>query len=227
MQASTDSVGHPVSVLFGPQCSNVDETSALISKALAEDSSLQFINEILQELPSFWSDITKALPSLCKVSGDEQIIALVRHLHGSPSPPTGEPKNVILTPLTVLSQIMEFIKLREFAGEQYIIDTQGFCVGFLAAIVAASAKDDLQSLTATIIRLAVCIGALVDLDELNNGAWGSIAVRWRESAASKEFQQAIASHPKVIFPCSSSIYHLTKHPIRHTYLASWIRTVSQ
>lgn len=202
MQASTDSVGDPVSVLFGPQCSNVDEVSAQISTALAEDSSLQFISEILQELPSLWADITKALPSLCKVSGDEQIIALVQHLHGSPSPPTGEPKNIILTPLTVISQILELIKLRELTGEQDIIDTQGFCVGFLAAIVAASSKDDFQSLTATTIRLAVCIGALVDLDELNHGACRSIVVRWKELAACKKFQHVIASHPKV----SSSLF---------------------
>ena len=207
MQASTDSVVHSVSVLFGPQCSNFDEVSAQISTALAEDSSVQFISEILQELPSLWADITKALPSLCQISGYEQIIALVQQLHGSPSPPTAEPMSVILTPLTVISQILEFIKLKEFNGEQNIIDTQGFCVGFLSAIVVAYSKgeDEFRVLTATIVRLAICIGALVDLDELVHGTSRSIAVRWKDLAGCKKFQQVIASHPEVNFSISISI----------------------
>lgn len=208
MHASTDSVGHPVSVLFGPQCENVDEASVLIGTTLAEDSSLQFISETLRELPSLWADITKVFPSLSQVSGEEQTIALVEHLHGSPSEFTQEPTNATLTPLTVISQILDFIKLKESTEEQNIIDTQGFCVGFLAALVAASSKSEFQSATGTIIRLAVCIGALVDLDELNHGKFRSIAVRWKDLAACKMFHHVMASHPNV----SSSLFIFTLPP---------------
>ncbi|KAJ5748649.1 uncharacterized protein N7511_010345 [Penicillium nucicola] len=203
MQASTESVGQPVSVLFGPQCSNFDEVSAQISKTLTEDSSAEFIDEILQELPSLWTDLTKALPSLCQVPGNDQLLTLVQELHSSPSPVTAEPTNVVLTPLTVISQILDFIKLNDLNLNQSVIDTQGFCVGFLSAVVLACSKgeQELRSLTATIVRLAVCIGALVDLDELENGVFRSIAVRWRDLAGCKTFQRVMASHPEAYASC--------------------------
>lgn len=207
MHASTNGFGHPVSVLFGPQCENVVEASVLIGTTLAEDSSLQFISQTLRELPSLWADITKVFPSLSQVSRDKQTIALVQHLHGSPSAFPQEPSNATLTPLTVISQILDFIKLQESTGEQNIIDTQGFCVGFLTALVAAFSKSEFQSATKTIIRLAVCIGALVDLDEIKHGKFRSIAVRWKDIAARKTFHHVIASHSNV----SCSLF-ISNHP---------------
>ncbi|KAJ5827566.1 hypothetical protein N7447_004329 [Penicillium robsamsonii] len=206
-----DSVGRPVCLLFGPQCSNFDAVSAQISRTLAEDSSVQFIYEILQDLPSLWTDITKAFPPLRQVSGGEQIIALVQQLHGSPSPHTAEPTSMILTPLTVISQILEFIKLKESDVEQRIIDTQGFCVGFLSAVAVACSKGggEFRSLAATIVRLAVCIGALVDLDELVHGNFRSVAVKWKDLAGCKTFQQVIASHPKAYASCELDTNSMT------------------
>lgn len=214
MQPSTDSLQSPVSVLFGPQCSNFDDVAAEISKALAEDPSVRFIRDILTELPSLWADITKAFPSLSQISGNEQIVELVQKLNGLPSPATVEPTNVILTPLTVISQILEFAKLNNRNDEQKIIDAQGFCVGFLSAVLVACAKgnDEFRSLTATIIRLAVCIGALVDLDELMNGSSRSVVVRWKDLAGCKAFEHVMASHPKA--SCSPPLFHFVDTPRR-------------
>jgi hypothetical protein len=229
MPASTTTARHQVSVLFGPQRNDVDVVLAKISTTLVEDSSLQFIQGILQELPSLWVDITKAWPSLCRVPGDDQIIALLQQLQGSPSATTAEPMNVIMTPLTVITHILDFVKLKGSIGEQNVIDAQGFCVGFLAAIVVACSKseDEFQSLTATIVRIAVCIGALVDLDELVHGTFRSIAVRWKDLAGCKVFQQVLASHSKVNKPSppptfqyftSATSLTVSFRPMRH---ASW------
>ncbi|KAJ5948644.1 hypothetical protein N7454_001951 [Penicillium verhagenii] len=211
MQPSTDSVNGPAFILFGPQCSNFDESVAEISKALVGDSSVQFIGDILQELPSLWADIIEALQPLKQVSGNEHIVELVQNLHGKPSKPTAEPTNVSLTPVTVISQILEFIKLRNSNEAQKIVNTQGFCVGFLSAFVVACSKgdDEFQAVTATIIRLAVCIGTLVDLDELTHGSYRSVAVRWKELALCESFERVMASHPNAYVSCEIDTKYVT------------------
>lgn len=64
------------------------------------------------------------------------------------------------------------------------IGAQGFCTGFLTAAVVtcASDEDTLVKLCSNALRLALCIGAYVDLDQSNAGEnWATaVMVSWSE-----------------------------------------------
>ena len=187
----------PVSILFGPQCSDIEQTTSNVRSYLRKSSS-QFIHASLQDLPAFWLEIIKAWPPLSQIPGDEQIVTLLQYLQSS-DPGILKPTSIIQTLLTVLSHISDFEALKTQVGEKNIIDTQGFCIGFLPAIAVARSRseNDFQKATATIMRLALCIGALVDLDELCHGRSRSIAVRWKCMADLKTLHQVLATYPNV------------------------------
>ena len=81
---------------------------------------------------------------------------------------------------------------------------QGFCVGFLSAVAVATSgsEADLGPSAAIAFRLAVCIGAYVDLDGACSPVatkYTAVAVRWREGDADSQAEgsRIIRSIPNV------------------------------
>ncbi|KAJ5223942.1 hypothetical protein N7468_008484 [Penicillium chermesinum] len=202
MQPSMTNTDRPVSILFGPQCEDVKKAASEIRTRLAVDDSVNFIVEALEDLPSAWSGIIEAWAPLSEIPGERQLHVLTKCLTTSTSDAPVDPTNVLLTPLTVLEHILKFTKIKEEMGNQ-IINTQGFCVGFLAAVVVACSenKEDLKSLTRSALHLAVSIGALVDLDELTNGRSRSIVVRWKNLLGRKAYQKILSYYPGAYTSC--------------------------
>ena len=100
--------------------------------------------------------------------------------------------NVILTPLTIIMQIVEYfcflekystthsqvLKKLESAG------VQGFCTGSLTAVALACSRheDDVNAFGAVALHLAMFIGAIVDLDGASAGPSNEttcLAIRWK------------------------------------------------
>jgi Starter unit:ACP transacylase in aflatoxin biosynthesis len=188
---------HPegLCVLFGPQCSDIEESICHIRDAISKSpTELKFLSEVVDELPSLWTVITGAWPALDRVEGQRQLDALGQLLRGGLTANfVKDGSNLILTPITVMRHIVDFWNLQVIAthpafppslssraARPKIIDTQGFCVGILAAIAVASSQNthEFQIVASNAIRLAICIGALVDLDEIESGNATSMAVRW-------------------------------------------------
>ncbi|KAL4812411.1 hypothetical protein BDW67DRAFT_188682 [Aspergillus spinulosporus] len=158
----------------------------------------------LRDLPLIWHDVLALWPAAEKLQGEAHLSQLSAFLGGgSLRADVTEPMNFLLVPVTVLRYLIDFLKLKEDINCN-VSDIQGFCVGFLAAIVAAcwsDDEDDFANVVSTVLRLAVCIGAAVDLDELREQPARSIAVRWRSAQEYKLLAEVLARHPGAYISC--------------------------
>lgn len=208
MHATTRSAENTL-LLFGPQIPRlVPSRLAELRRTIQEDPKLEFLVRIAQDLPTVWATtIQPSSPRFGRLTGArqqlEQLGAFLKSDAAEVQHPLGAPScNLLLAPLTVISQIAEYVRL----GRQGPV--QGFCVGFLAAAAVASAQDrtELEQRTATAARLAVCIGAIIDLDEQersnghptspnNSSTW---SVRWTSTVEREHLDKTLASSPDVI-----------------------------
>ncbi|KAL4799163.1 putative polyketide synthase [Aspergillus venezuelensis] len=192
-----------IAVLFGPQSSAVEEAVSCIHAFVRENPSATYLVEIIQTLPSIWPAIQDSWAPLAQLDGKRQLETLGSFFGGGPSTVPPKSSNILITPLTVLQHIIELCKLRKGASRLEIKDVQGFCVGFLAATAVASAHDETQfrSIVARVIHLAVCVGALVDLNELERGRAASLAVRWSGEEGYSSMEKVLAVHPEAYISC--------------------------
>ncbi|KAF7586587.1 hypothetical protein BBP40_008644 [Aspergillus hancockii] len=208
-------------LLFGPQCSEIGESIGYIRSAILNDPALEFLRKVLDELPSLWPVITSAWPGLEGESGETQLIALNQLVQSGLPAASVEATNLILTPVTVMRHIVEFWNLQKVAKHpafpssrpraRRVIDTQGFCVGILAAITVACSRStgEFQAISSNAIRLAVCIGALVDLDGTIAHDFASIALRWETQIDYERLEQILANDPNVYISCLTDINSAT------------------
>ncbi|GFF55249.1 conidial yellow pigment biosynthesis polyketide synthase [Aspergillus udagawae] len=228
MKLCTECPEGSLRLLFGPQCTEIGDQITRIRDAIEKyPSGLQFLREILDELPSLWPVISEAWPALDQVPGESGLAALAQLVNNElPASPLSERLNIILTPLTVMAHIAEFWNLQHVAAHPAfppqssvtspaavptIIDTQGFCVGILAAIVVACSRDarEFQAVASNAIRLAVCIGALVDLDEMVSGEATSMAIRWESQESYDHLQHILTQDPNVYISCRTDANSVT------------------
>ncbi|KAJ5952971.1 CAZyme family CE10 [Penicillium vulpinum] len=203
IEPSNISTDRPVCLVFGPQASEVEETLFYISHNIEENPSLGFLKDVLQELPTLWSTITEAWSSLSSIPAVTQLTVLAECVRGVIVAPENA-TNVLLTPLTVIRQIIDAWKFKENSQSGCrLVDTQGFCVGFLAAAVVACSNDsrEFEEIASTMIRLAVCIGAAVDLNGLLHGQARSVAVRWKSANENEQLDQVLASSSTGYISC--------------------------
>lgn len=200
-----------ICLLFESQCDNLDESVLHIRRAIKEDETLAFLIDILAELPSLWSLYTEADPELSQISGDRQLAALNEVVQGQLPSSAVKATNLLLTPVTVIRQLVDFMKLAgstihpAFGSSSSvkpgtnITDVQGFCVGILSAIAVATSRNEgeFQNIASKVIRLAVYVGAVVDLDERLSGSHSSLAIRWRSPIQYVKLQQFLNENSAV------------------------------
>jgi hypothetical protein len=193
MASSTVHTARPVCLLFGPQSSAIAESLFFIQNSLQTIPSLIFLKPVLEELESLWTVITNAWPALSQVSGAEQLNVLGQLARGEPLRSPELALNVLLTPVTLLRQIIEYWTAWGPIREHHVVDAQGFCVGFLAAAAVSCSQgtSDFPVIASAMIRLAVCIGAAVDLDSLEHGQSQSVAVRWKGDMDDEKLKQTL------------------------------------
>ncbi len=199
--------------LFGPVSPRL--TQAYLSElriSIVENQDLNFLVEAVEELPSLWPTLQQACPHFSKVSGAEKLGQLSYFLKFGTFP-NGKAlnqgvDNIMLAPLTVISQVIEFLRLgRETENATFprLENVQGFCIGFLAAAAVASSQDETEFRKSVPIalRLAVCIGSTVDLDEasfndpLDHSS--SVAVRWTTDLGQANLERALDHYLNVGF----------------------------
>ncbi|KAL7929919.1 hypothetical protein V8C35DRAFT_314154, partial [Trichoderma chlorosporum] len=201
--------GEAVSVLFGPQGQVTTNTLLELRALLHENSHLNFLSETISELPTIWRAILGACPDLDRLPAEKRLTELSQFFEGGPAPTFSEPAdNVLLCPLTVIAHIVEFWKAthglgdRSFIGSQ-LRDVQGFCLGFLtaAALSCSRNEDQYKSLASTAVRLALCLGAVVDLNAVSDPSPLTMAVRWKSKAYWQHLQNTIQRHPRTYISC--------------------------
>lgn len=204
---NSDGHNEVTSVLFGPQGTMSPDTLLAIRRSLHETPALEFLSRTIAELPTLWPDLLEALPGLEGSSAQKYLSELACFFREDSPPafPEHVNTNTLLSPLTVIHQIVEFWKLSHgvdtsSSAKTHFQDVQGFCVGFLTASAVSCSKNEteFQSLAAKAVRLALCIGITVDLD-LNDDfeSMIAIAVRWRSDVQAEYLKCVIEKFPNV------------------------------
>lgn len=168
----------PDVVIFGPQRSLPDpkELSRLRLVILSEPKLVAAI----KDLPDLWHALVQALPEFRQVPGPEVFLELKAWIdHGRPLTLLQPCPNVLLTPLSVVADTANYLHRLRLSnsdrGESHAAilgnvrkcgGFQGLCTGLLTGMaIACSRKDsDIGDFAAVALRLALCVGALVDLE---------------------------------------------------------------
>jgi hypothetical protein len=206
-------------LLVGPQRSKVTATTFSELKATIRNTpGLTFLADVIVELESIWPEIVTACPELERVQGKE-ILQSLREFFEQDDLPAFEEEpakrsNILFDVMTVLSQAVDFWNLAKTQVRSFypstsstnafqLRDIQGFCIGFLTAAAISSSKNavDFQKNITVALRLAVCAGALVELDSLrfsmSQDRAVSLSVGWNSDSEYVIFKELLKSHPSV------------------------------
>jgi len=205
-------MAQPSLLLFGPQTSlPSSEQFEKLRLSFRREPLLQKFYEAVQDLPNFWQLLTKSDPSLEAIPGLEAIQAITEWLETGDFRPTSNLSNVLRTPLTVIIHIIQYFQhltilpnCSSSSKHDNILKNcksagiQGLCTGLLSSISIACAKDESEVgiLGASALRLAVCIGAYVDLDGFSGDKSVCLAVRCKSEESKERFVKLMNSYPE-------------------------------
>lgn len=220
----------PALVVCGPQTSFPStEYLSRIQQILLTDPRLNGFLDAINDLPKVWQNLVDHDPQLSKVPGIECVAAISQLIEQGEIPRFSKKQlSVLLTPLTVVFQIVEYI---HFLGSNadgithsLILKSassggiQGFCTGILAASALAFSKDieDINLWGPVALRLAVCIGAFADLA----GPFADppiettcVRVRWRNEDAKYHIAEILEKCPSV----STELPDCQQAPLTHHF----------
>jgi hypothetical protein len=209
----------PSSIVFGSQGSVPDPTYlTLISAFLLHDEHANLLIETINSLPEWWNAISESHTVLQRVPGHGLLERLSRWLLQGSFNEFEEPvPNTFLAPLTVVSHVVEYLSYLRSDSAQHadVLQAartggyQGLCIGQLAAIACSNAANESEIIdqAAVAIRLAVLIGAIIDLDGCfaePPKKWACIVAREKSSASSYDLDNVLGHHPEVT-DCTSII----------------------
>lgn len=211
-------------LLVGPKRSTACNKDLVeLHTTIKSTPDLSFLTKSIDELETLWPTIAQAHPKLTHVRGEESLRTLrqfVEHDELSTLTLNGaHHDNIFSNVVTVLSHVVDFWHLATTKIETALLplgavtpasgriqDIQGFCLGFLTAAAVSSSRDkrQLQENVATILRIAACIGALVELDAIELEASGDhakfLSVTWNSEEQFKELQSALDTCSNVCGP---------------------------
>ncbi|TGJ87742.1 hypothetical protein E0Z10_g1069 [Xylaria hypoxylon] len=190
----------PSLLVFGPQNGFPSEEALEdLRQELIGNPQLSALADAVTKLPQLWNTLIDFDEDLLQLPGDDYLRQLSQWVKEGGSFPhrEGSSPNLYALAVTVLLQISQYARyLRQFGTDSHFqllesvrtAGVQGFCVGFISAIVVASSKSqaDIGYTAAVGLRLAVCIGAYVDLDAIrthDHGGASCVAIRWRDREA--------------------------------------------
>ncbi|EKG10413.1 Beta-ketoacyl synthase [Macrophomina phaseolina MS6] len=189
-------------VVFGPQTTwPTPDELAQIRKILLEETDLEPFTDAIRGMDSLWVTLVAADPRLSNVPGLRLLGELRAWLDGEDlAQRTQGPPNTLATPLTTIVHVAQYIC--NFRGSDKAFgesNAQGFCTGFLTAACIACSRTSAEfgRLAAIALRLAVAVGAYVDLDGAS--ASGSdraacFAVRRKLSFSLDDLNQILELH---------------------------------
>lgn len=156
-----------------------------IRSSLIHDPYLSDLRQSVTELPALWSLLTIEEPALERVDAApllQDVATWIQNGDISTLPTASESsRNTRMAVLTVLAHIVEYMSYlhsQEVAGEEdahrIVLEglqhggIQGLCIGLLSAIALACSqtKVEVAKYGAVAVRLALCVGAFVDLSEV-------------------------------------------------------------
>lgn len=193
----------PAMLVFGPQAEHPsDSVTDELRLELVNSNALLALREAAQQLPVFWQELVTFDPALSQVPGSEFLGNIKHWLEDGAAlqrQEGGSPNHFALAVTTLLqfSQYSHYLSCLGHDAHSKVVQNlqrggaQGFCVGFLNAVAVASSRNesDLGAYAAVALRLAVCIGAYVDLDGRYASPrkdFSAVAILWKEASPENE-----------------------------------------
>ncbi|KAI5463904.1 hypothetical protein BGZ63DRAFT_442671 [Mariannaea sp. PMI_226] len=209
MAIPTSTTGRTL-LLFGSQIPRISaDAMKELRRTIFRDSKLEFLLGILQHLPTRWDTTClnhAPFEYLTDAKTHLQQLTEFFETEAADVPFNILSCNLTLAPLTVILHMVEYMSL----GLQG--NVQGFCVGFLSAAAVASSRDvsELERWVAVAVNLAVCIGAVIDLDEQQQAQGSSaFSIRWTSTATKEHLQRTIDAFPGVYMSCLTDVDRAT------------------
>ncbi|KAL4931704.1 uncharacterized protein BDV17DRAFT_301824 [Aspergillus undulatus] len=219
-EQSSGPMERSVLLLFGPQRSAIrPEELTKLASTIVNTPELEFLPKALDALEDLWTDILEACPDLTPIAGREALGQL-RLFFSARSEAAGliegPARSIVLSIITVISQAVDLwrhastdVRVASIPasgsvkGLSHVKDVQGFCIGFLtaAAVASSSTQKALERNVAVALRLAVCVGALVDLDNILNSPAVSVSVRWKSETQYEELERLLDSTHGAYISC--------------------------
>ncbi|KAI0888248.1 uncharacterized protein GGS22DRAFT_95223 [Annulohypoxylon maeteangense] len=203
----------PSLLVFGPQTRfPSQEVLEDLRRELVNNPLLAVLANAATELPQFWETLVESDESLQLIPGTKYLNELGQWVkEGGPFPNQNISPNIYALPATILLQITQYTRYLRHLGDdshRQVLESvktagiQGLCVGSISAAVVASSKTeaDIGPAATAGLRLALAIGAYVDLDHISEYIDGftCIAIRWREGNAEEKarIDTIIQSYPE-------------------------------
>ncbi|KAK4221363.1 hypothetical protein QBC38DRAFT_522639 [Podospora fimiseda] len=207
----------PSLLLFGPQTDfppSFDSTLHHLHQEILTNPLLSPLRDAITSLPKFWPTLLDFDPTLSHIPGAESLTKLSKWVQNGGEFPSSDVKaNLFALPCTVIFHVCQYtlylssLDNTKDPPHRSILENvkagggggiQGFCVGFLSALVVATSQTEAEIgvVAATALKLAVCVGAYVDRD-LEAGRYSTVAIRWRKNSAQDkaELEKVIESYP--------------------------------
>lgn len=208
--------------LFGPEVTRwTQESLSSLQSTLLQKTHLSFLIETLVRLPSLWP----LLEEHYNPAGRERLQQLSDLATGKTTLDPKSLSNVHLAALTLVSHVVDFVCMAEEVDDGFqtmgqapklwgFHAVQGFCIGFLSAAAVSCSSDwtEFERNASNALRLAVCIGAIVDAeDELHDpiGRATAVSVRWKRDSDRAIFGASLDRFPDAYVSCITDEKTLT------------------
>lgn len=198
----------PTVYLFGPQLLSFTAASLAELRTQCHElpGLLEWVLQILAELPGHWENIQQSFPSLAHLETKQELQYLAECLR------TGDASNIsfplpnrLLCPFVIILHLTQYLRYCLLANEAHnvllsnaLAEAAGFCTGLLSALaVSCSAtREQLKHHGAIAIRVALLIGAVVDMQ--NQGReFTSFSAAWPSRRIKHEMLQILKAYPEV------------------------------
>lgn len=205
----------PSILLFGPQCLSFDRDAFhRIRAAIIDSPYLTWILKAIEELPDCLELISTECLTLDLESSYKRVQDFVRWFEPAVEPDL-EPfvlPNVLLSPLTVIGQLIEYFDFierspkseghhRDIPPSHADYETLGLCMGMLSASAVSSSttRKQLEQHGGVALRLAMLIGAVVDAEEglEKSGPTKTFATVWNTTSARQGMERIMKNYPEV------------------------------
>lgn len=127
--------------------------------------------------------------------------------------------NVLLAPLTLVSQVLDWLHI--MPSEDFIV--QGFCIGFLSAAVVSSSRNkdrsEFERSVANSIRLAACIVLLIDAEDATHATSDratAVSVRCQSPSDRALLETTLDLFPQVCISLDLAALKFSTNQLRHT-----------
>ncbi|KUI69905.1 Conidial yellow pigment biosynthesis polyketide synthase [Cytospora mali] len=233
MTSSNSSVSREALLVVGPKRSRfTPKDLSELHSTITSNSDLNFLPEAIAELESLWPTIVAAHSRLKNVHGEQSLHNLGQFLKSGEladlTQTGGRHDNILLDVVTVLSHIVDFwcltttkiqnalfTHLKSDKSSHRLHSIQGFCLGFLtaAAVSSARTKAELATNITTVLRIAVCIGALVESDvmelEKSGTQAASLSVGWSSQSDYEALNNVLSMYPSGYIACMTDVTRAT------------------